>query len=152
MTRRFQFSLKALFILTFFVSLPYGWHAWRQAQFAKPYRRINAFRALGGTCDTKIVTDDREDVPGDGAQAMPRFYLTAIHLGDSRMTDKDMPLIEPVTTLRTLDLSGTKITDASLKCLWGLKKLKLLDLRDTPVTDSGVADLQKRLPDCEISR
>ncbi len=31
-----------------------------------------------------------------------------------------------------------------------LKSLKELDLRDTKVTDTGVKDLQKVLPECEI--
>jgi hypothetical protein len=32
----------------------------------------------------------------------------------------------------------------------GIRSLKELDLRDTAITASGLADLRKALPDCEI--
>ena len=45
-----------------------------------------------------------------------------------------------------------KVTDAGLKELTALKELQTLDLTGTQVTDSGVAALQKALPDCKIIR
>lgn len=51
----------------------------------------------------------------------------------------------------SLNLIGTKITDAGLLRLKKLTKLQRLVLDFTKVTDAGVADLQKALPDCEIS-
>ena len=46
--------------------------------------------------------------------------------------------------------SSDKITDAGLVHLKGLVSLKTLYLIMTKVTDTGVADLQKSLPNCGI--
>ena len=51
-----------------------------------------------------------------------------------------------------VNLAGTKVTDAGLKELKDLKQLTYLQLGHTGVTDDGVADLQKALPGCKISR
>jgi hypothetical protein len=44
----------------------------------------------------------------------------------------------------------TQITDAGVVHLRGLTKLQRLDLDYNKVTDTGVADLQKALPNCKI--
>ena len=49
-------------------------------------------------------------------------------------------------------LNGTQATDADLAHLSGVTALETLDLSDTQVTDGGVGELQKALPNCEISR
>ena len=91
-------------------------------------------------------------VTGDGAEDNPPWFFIALHLANSKMTDKELALVEPLDTLKTLDLRSTKISDAGLKRLRRLDKLRVLNLEDTLVTDAGVADLQKRLPDCKITR
>jgi hypothetical protein len=55
-------------------------------------------------------------------------------------------------SLQTLDLKFTKVTDAGLKHLTALKSLRSLDVRNTDATKTGVAELQKALPDCRILR
>jgi hypothetical protein len=42
------------------------------------------------------------------------------------------------------------VTDAGLKELAPLKNLKLVIFVGTHVTDAGVAELQKRLPECKV--
>ena len=49
-------------------------------------------------------------------------------------------------------LINTQITDAGLVHLKALTELQELNLRDAKVTDAGVADLQKSLPNCKISK
>jgi hypothetical protein len=46
----------------------------------------------------------------------------------------------------------TQITDAGLVHLKELTNLQDLNLIETPITDSGVAELQKALPNCLIFR
>jgi hypothetical protein len=48
-------------------------------------------------------------------------------------------------------LDVTKITDVGLKELAKLTQLKRLYLRNTKVTKAGVAELQKALPNCNIT-
>ena len=54
-------------------------------------------------------------------------------------------------SLQELRLKGTKITDAGLEHLRALTELQMLHLMFTEITDAGIADLQKALPNCEIS-
>jgi hypothetical protein len=55
--------------------------------------------------------------------------------------------------LETLSLKyNPKITDAGLVNLKGLAGLQELYVSSTKITDAGVADLQKALPNCEISK
>src|SRR5438874_4326071 len=51
-----------------------------------------------------------------------------------------------------VNLAGTQVTDAGLKELKDLKQLTYLDVSGTQVTADGVADLQKALPGCGITR
>ena len=51
-----------------------------------------------------------------------------------------------------VNLGHTKVTDAGLKELKDLKQLTSLNLAETKVTADGVADLQKALPGCKITR
>ncbi len=46
----------------------------------------------------------------------------------------------------------TKVTDAGLVHLTGLTNLQTLNFSFTKITDAGVAELQKALPNCKISR
>jgi len=54
--------------------------------------------------------------------------------------------------LKTLDISNTPITDAGLPHLKDLTNLTYLNLIETQITDSGVAELQKALPNCKIHK
>jgi hypothetical protein len=60
----------------------------------------------------------------------------------------------PGKPVAAVDLHECKrVTDASLKELAGLKGLQTLNLLDCKgVTYPGVAELQKALPDCKITR
>ena len=51
-----------------------------------------------------------------------------------------------------VNLGGTGVTDAGLKELKELKQLTTLGLHDAKVTADGVADLQRALPGCKITR
>ena len=77
--------------------------------------------------------------------------LEELNLDSEKITDPGLAHLEGLSNMQTLYLIGTKITDAGLVHLKGLTKLQSLDLRGTQVTDAGVADLQKALPNCEIS-
>ena len=71
--------------------------------------------------------------------------------GSEMLTDTGLVGLNASSNLEVLDLQGTQITDAGLVHLKGMTKLQSLGLRGTQVTDAGVADLQKALPNCEIS-
>ena len=57
-----------------------------------------------------------------------------------------------MSELNMLDLNFTQVTDAGLVHLTGLTKLKDLRLVGTQVTDQGVSELQKTLPNVQVTR
>ena len=79
--------------------------------------------------------------------------LTSLAIPNDAKTDLGLKhYLAALETHTALNLSGWKITDAGLVHLKGLTKLETLSLNFTKVTDAGVADLQKALPNCKISR
>jgi Leucine-rich repeat (LRR) protein len=77
--------------------------------------------------------------------------LKALGLGDNRITDVGLAKIANLTGLESLDLDGTLVTDHGLDSLRGMTKLKHLRLENTAVTREGIAELQRALPNTEIS-
>ena len=78
--------------------------------------------------------------------------LQQLTLMEPNVTDAGLVFLNGLTQLQRLALRTPKITDAGLVNLKGLTQLQTLDLIDANVTDAGVADLQRALPNCEISR
>ena len=79
--------------------------------------------------------------------------LKNFELRDSQVTDAGLVHLKGLTKLRELYLDETKVTDAGLEHLAGLTNLqKGLNLTLTQITDAGVAELQKALPNCDISK
>ena len=73
--------------------------------------------------------------------------------GCEKIADAGLAHLKRLTNLQNLDLMGTQITDAGLVHLKGMTNLQDLNLYGCPnITDSGVAELQKALPNCEIIR
>lgn len=113
MARRLQFTLRSLVILTLLVSLPLGWMAFRRAQVERRWKRYFAIKKLGGEIDLHI-SNPGERVEGDGADDSPPWYVIAVRLPKSRITDAELALVESLSTLKELDLSETKISDEGL--------------------------------------
>ena len=78
--------------------------------------------------------------------------VDSVFLNGTQATDADLAHLSGVTALEMLWLRDTRVTDADLAHLSGVTALETLDLSDTQVTDGGVGELQKALPNCEISR
>jgi hypothetical protein len=78
--------------------------------------------------------------------------LDWLDIHSTRITDAGVEQLRGLTQLRYLHLANTQVTDAGLVHLRGLRQLELLCLSNTQVTAAGVADLQKVLPNCEITR
>jgi hypothetical protein len=83
-------------------------------------------------------------------RALPQ--LESLYLRSSQVTDAGLVCLPVLTQLEELSLDSTQITDAGLEHLRGLTQLKSLSLVNTQVTDAGVAQLQKALPNVQITR
>ncbi len=77
--------------------------------------------------------------------------LQRLVLAETKVTDAGLVHLEDLTRLQYLFLTKNNVTDAGLVHLRGLSKLRYLNLENTNVTDAGVRQLQKALPNCEIS-
>ena len=77
--------------------------------------------------------------------------VVELNLSRSKITDAGLLHLKGLPNLQTLSLPK-QITDAGLVHLRGLTNLQVLDVKNTQATDAGIAELQKALPNCKISK
>ena len=78
-------------------------------------------------------------------------HLQNLELTGRGIMDQNLLHLKGLTNLTELRLRDTiMITDGGLEHLKGLTSLKELNLFGTKVSDTGVANLQKALPNCKI--
>ena len=77
-------------------------------------------------------------------------HLESLWLANTKINDSGLIILRGVRGLKLLSLTNTNVTDAGLVHLDDWKCLRKLDLTGTHVTDDGVAQLQQKLPKCEI--
>jgi uncharacterized membrane protein/mono/diheme cytochrome c family protein len=68
--------------------------------------------------------------------------LVWLKLGDTKITDKALPVLAECTNLTILHLNNTNITDQGLESLKSLTNLQLLNLVNTKVTATGIEQLE----------
>lgn len=71
-------------------------------------------------------------------------------LGTTRITDEGLRSIGQMNNLGKLSIWQLPITDKGLTHLAGMRGLRSLVLSKTQCTETGVADLQRKLPQCNI--
>jgi hypothetical protein len=71
-------------------------------------------------------------------------------LGTTRITDEGLRSIGRMNNLGKLSIWQLPITDKGLTHLVGMRGLRSLVLSETKCTQAGVADLQRKLPQCKI--
>ncbi len=69
--------------------------------------------------------------------------LKSLELGDTQVTDEGLASLTQLQQMEAIGLTGTKITDAALKHLLDLPRLRRLELTRTAITDAGLAQLAK---------
>jgi len=77
--------------------------------------------------------------------------LEGLYLTRTTITDAGLVHLRPLTRLQTLILWDTAVSDAGLEHLAALTRLTELILWNTRVTQQGVEELQRALPECDIS-
>lgn len=108
---------------------------------------------LAGLKALKLLSLGDSRVSDDGLKHLSGLKgLTHLFLWRTRVSDEGLRHLAGLKELTKLGLSYTRVSDAGLKHLAGLKSLRALHLYGTKVTDKGVAQLQKALPRCRISR
>ncbi len=127
--RRYQFSLRSLFVLTTLVAIACSWYiglyAVERQKTAKIRAAVAEITKLGG--EASYSHNRQDDV----------FHLIV------QTTDTGLVHLKGLTKLNGLDLSHTPITDAGLVHLKGLTNLNKLYLHLTPITDAGLVHLKR---------
>ena len=77
--------------------------------------------------------------------------LRWLKLNRTAVGDKGLAAIQDLTTLHTLELMNTRITDKGLLFLSGLSKLNSLEMTGCDLSEEAIQDLQKELPETEIT-
>ena len=75
--------------------------------------------------------------------------LQYLEMGNSLLTDDDLPELHRLKNLRRLRLPGG-VTDAGLAHLHELKQLEQINLAYSQVSAEGVQQLRDALPNCHI--
>jgi len=79
--------------------------------------------------------------------------LRELDLYSNKITDAGLVHLKTLTNLKVLGLRATQITDAGVRQLTGLTNLQRIDVtRCDNITEAGVAELQKALPNCKITK
>lgn len=147
--RRFQFSLKSLWVLMTVLCGVLGafWHfviapAERQRGAAQMVASLGGQIYRGSPYDDFWIVDQLRKV-------LPRDYIDSagsVSLDNSLAQDQDVARLRGLNQLRSVYLRGTRLTDASAPHLRSLKKLCILDLSGTRLTDAGLIEL------CELPK
>lgn len=130
--RWLQFSLRTLLALMLAFGCGFGWLAYKIKEARERREAVKAIEKLGGGVGYWPVS---------GGMVRTAAAEVGKLLGEELSVDP-----------RVVRLSRTQVTDAGLVHLRGLTSLRVLLFEDTEVTDAGVAELQRALPNVEITR
>jgi hypothetical protein len=83
-------------------------------------------------------------------KAWPRVESTAAGKSFPVMRDDDLIVLQCASKLLALDLSGAALTDKALPDLKQLTSLRELNLTDTGLSQEAIHELRAALPDCSI--
>jgi len=167
--RRFQFSLKSVFVLTLIVAILCSWLAVKKQQANRQKAAVEAIDRLEGQVaydhEVDLAHDDfnKQELPEDAASRIAAFcrrligtdvlsHVATVEIRCVEVTDAELVHLKELTNLRFLWLISSKVTDAGLVHLKELTKLRTLIIEDTQVTDDGVDKLKQAFPNCKILR
>jgi len=142
--RRFQFSLKSLWVLMTVLCGLLGafWH-FVIAPAERQRGAAQMVEGLGGAIHRGSPYEDYW-IDRQLRKMLPRDYLDSAYgvaLDSSLAEDQDIARLESLNQLSTVYLRGTRLTDASAHHLRGLKQLHILELSGTGLTDAGFKEL-----------
>ncbi len=162
--RRIQFSLRALFLLTFLGVFPLAWvtHCRRHADLTRQtlnelldrggfvhYWGIHGFEFLHellGREPRIAFVSFREPCDFSDADLGILKRLPAVHglsLRNTAVTRNGLAQLKNIHGLKLLDLRTTPLDDKAAKWLRDIKTLEALDVRETSITDVGMNEVAR---------
>lgn len=129
-------------------------------QYLPSLRKLNlsstkiSAKSVDSLCRFKSLTELVLDDTPIGDQELIRLSsltkLETLSLSFTDITSRGLSKIKSLKNLKRLRLNSTKVSNGCIDFLMRLPKLEELWLRSTRVTYSGLAELKKQLPDCQI--
>ncbi len=161
--RRFRFSLRALFLLTFLGVFPLAWvtHCRRNADLTRQtlneLQERGAFVRVGGIHfgflyyllgkEPRVAfVSFREPCDFSDADLGILKRLPAVHglsLRNTAITRNGLAQLKNIHGLKLLDLRTTPLDDEAAKWLRDIKTLEALDVRETSITDVGMNEVAR---------
>lgn len=147
MTRRFQFSLRALLALTTAVGLVLTWVFLPIFQLRRQRQIADALAKRGMEIDYDYDPRLSEGRPPGPAWARllygDNLFVNPIAIAwhGEAPSDDDLRLLAQLRRLKRLSLGGVRVNDRYLRKLGQLEALEELDLHATAITDRGLEQL-----------
>ncbi|BBM84776.1 serine/threonine-protein kinase [Candidatus Uabimicrobium amorphum] len=99
----------------------------------------------------KLLDIEGTKITGEGLQYLTNPHLREIDLDETNITDQHAHYLKNISSsLVEINLEGTQISDKSIPILSSLKSLKRLKILRTKITPSGFYQLQNLMPYCQI--
>ena len=151
--RRFQFSLRSLFVLVVAVAMPCSWFAVEMKRAREQRDVVDSITKLGASVQYDWQFDATGSFLPNSQPSVPVWLrkllgedcfgeVYRVRLRNTTTTDTALEQIKGFTQLQELRLSSSNVTDNGLKHIEGLTQLKELWLGDTKVTDAGLVHLK----------
>jgi len=145
--RWFQFSVRALFILTTACAVGFAGHAWWSHKAYQQRIAVAKLKEAGCLVIYDYRVRNLNEPPYYPAWLVDTLgvdyfaNVQAVWFRNRQVSDDDLAYLTCLTSLQRLLLKNTSVTDAGLKHLKGLTTLHWLYLNDTRITDAGLETL-----------
>jgi hypothetical protein len=102
--------------------------------------------------ELEVLILDKNNITDVGLKYLENLdKLQTLHLDNTKISDDGLKHLNALHNLKELSIENTSISDAGLKYLHSLTNLKRLKISFTKVTRKGKWDIERALPQCEIS-
>jgi len=138
--RWYQFSLKAILVVTTLASIPLGWLANDWNAVRKRKAAIATLQQSGAWLDYDQSQPFRPSWlrPRLGQESDGEVWKIRFEIEPDKITDAGLIPVGGLSKLRYLSINQTRVTDAGLRHIAGLTELEWPFLHDTQVSDDGL--------------
>jgi hypothetical protein len=165
MSRRFQFSLRALLVGVVIIAVPFSRLASKLDEKRKERELVRAIEGRGS-----VTYDWQQEIMGrkykgktpESRGWVDDYFGRMTVVGIPEACDADLAMLAELPGVEHIELGrpnqlfhppepiSVRLTDDGIAHLKRLKSLRFLSLNNVAVTEAGVADLQRSLPTCKV--
>lgn len=123
---------------------------WRKLLFGYRKDDLPYYAWLGSQSDVDTAGELQDSIQQavDSIQHLPS--LVWVDISEVPLNSNYLATLASCDSVRTLNLESTGLDDTAIDHLAKLTQLETLTIWDTRLTAEGLADLERRLPNCQI--